>query len=337
MATIIPPPSTLRSDFSQVLSPSRARKIVLFGPGRKTGQIIALAAILFLLEAATQVILHRNHLHAEYALAYLVLGNYAIFMALQVRRLILSRELKAHWSLCLACSAIYSFFVVWDLWAQDFFPHTPTVYLASCMDLILLCPIIPSFLLISLPAGRRYFRHFIWIDTLLAAMAAYLLYIVILRVPPFSSTPTTPSDRMFLVRLLTLSGLCFAAGMVLHYFAAINLNEKRFFGVTALGIWYALVVNAIFNPLIVLHPSESLYNIPLLSANLLACVLLALLAEEVDLPQTEKLGPLADLINIASPSLSSAALLVLGIAVVGRYLLRGWDWPRSRSRLLSMP
>jgi diguanylate cyclase (GGDEF)-like protein len=305
----------------------------LIGLTGKSRKKVGFAAVAFLLEASTQLILHRNQLAAEYVYAYLLIVNYTALMVVGLRRAVRSFHLSAHWFLLCAGGGIYAFSIFWDLWASTIFPHVPVIYLASCQDLMTVLDVIPVFVLISLPAGRRYFRHFIWIDLTQVILAAYLLYVVVLHVLPFTSTPVAPLDRMVLTQFISLLDLCATAALLLHCFAAVALDEKRFFGAVSLISLLSFATNLIFNRLLLLHQFEPSYNVPFLALNFFTLALYLLLPAENGEEMPSTVGLLADLINIASPALPSAALLALGIAVEPRFHLLG-IWAMAAAFLL---
>ncbi|WP_263356874.1 GGDEF domain-containing protein [Acidicapsa ligni] len=282
-------------------------------------RIVGLAAGIFLFEASTQLFLRSNHAAAEHLLAYIFLINVAALMAIEIWRARRSDHLKAHWFLLSAVSGLYIVYVLWDLWAGAIFPRVPVAYLISCQFVIAVSSAIPSVLLISLPAGRRYFRHLIWIDLALVAMAAYLFYVVVLHQLPFTSAPVAPIDEMAFMHLLFLESLCVTAAYLLHYFAAVGRDEKWFFGAVSLNAVISLPIRLVFNRLVALHPQESLYNVAGLLVSLLAPTIYLLLPAEDSEAAPFRVGVLADLINIASPAMPSAALLTLGIVVESRF------------------
>jgi diguanylate cyclase (GGDEF)-like protein len=286
---------------------------------KKAQNVIGIALAVFLLEAVMQMILRRNHAVAESAFAYTLLINLTAATIIDFYRGMHSFHLKAHWFLLGSGPAIYCFTVAWDIWAPNIFPHVPVSYLLSCVDLLTVCSMIPAFLLISLPAGRRYFRHFIWIDLVQVTMAAYLLYVVVLRALPFTPSTGASLDQLRLVHLVSLEGTCLATGMLLHLFAAVGRDEKRFFGAVAFSTLLGLAINSVFNRLIVLHPNEALYNVPSLAQNIFSMTLYFLLPAESPIDSPRPVGFLGDMINIASPALPSAALLALGITVEPHY------------------
>lgn len=285
----------------------------------KPRKIIGIAVGIFLLEASTQLLLCPNHAAAEHFLAYVLLINVAALMVIEIRRAMRSDHLKAHWFLLSAVSGLYIVYVLWDLWANTIFPRVPAAYLLSCEFVISASSAIPSVLLISLPAGRRYFRHLIWIDLAQVAMAAYLFYVVVLHQLPFTSAPVTPIDEMAFMHLLFLESLFVTAAYLLHYFAAVGRDERLFFGAVSLNALISLPIRLVFNRLIALHPQESLYNVPAFLVSLFAPTVYLLLPAEDSEAKPLRVGVLADLINIAGPAMPSAALLALGIVVESRF------------------
>ncbi len=285
----------------------------------KPRKVFGLSAGIFLLEASTQLFLRPDHAAAEVFLAYILLFNVAALMVIEIWRAMRSDHLKAHWLLLSAVSGLYIVYVLWDLWASTIFPRVSVAYLLSCEFIISVSSAIPSVLLISLPAGRRYLRNLIWIDFALVAMAAYLFYVVVLHQLPFTSAPVAPIDEMAFMHLLFVESLIVTVAYLLHYFAAVGRDERLFFGALSLNAVISLPIRLVFNRLIALHPQESLYNIPAFLVSLLAPAIYLLLPSEDPEEAPLKVGLLGDLINIAGPAMPSAALVALGIVVESRF------------------
>ena len=276
--------------------------------------VIYFAAFTFLFGGVSLVVLRGNMPLASglFTLAYL--ANAAIMTVLCWRRTLRSPHLKVHWALF--CAQAGSNIVI----AIVAILTSTTPLIANFVTFFMFCAYIPAFLLISLPAGRRYFQQFIWIDLAQAIFAMYVGYAILYQARPFTHDTPVGIGGVPLFHLFLAGDVLTLVGAFLHIFTAVNKDEMRFF---RLFFWVSAIGTAgvfLHNVFLLRDPKETLTGIPVLLASFLCILLIAHSPRETtqELPARSK-GWMADLINIASPALPSMVLLILGILVEGRY------------------
>lgn len=237
-----------------------------------------------------------------------------------IRRLRRSVHLKARWALAGAFAAMN---VLADcLQGASIFliRHVPPLYVATGWYLTILAALIPLFLLVSLPAGRRYFRSFLWLDTVQAIVIICALYALIFRAMPFAPVPDDAASSAFVVRLLGAAGGSLALCLLLHYYAAAGLDERRFYGLLAIIIAMSTAVMTINNEVTLRFPEQIWTNALFCYPQFLLQVwlLYRLPDEEPEARSARSGGLFADIINIGSPAVSSLLLLTLGLSVQSR-------------------
>lgn len=239
------------------------------------------------------------------------------FLILRLRR---SVHLKARWSLAAAFAAmnVLAYFVQGA--SVLLLRHMPLLYVTSAWNLIALASLIPLFLLVSLPAGRRYFRSFLWMDTVQAILIICALYALIFRAMPFAPMPDDAASPAFVVRLLGATGACIALCLLLHYYAAVYLDEQRFYRLFTIILTMTTVAMTINNEVTLRYPEQVWTNALLCYPQFLAQVwmLYRLPDEQPEAKTARSSGLFADIINIGSPVVSSLVLLSLGLAAQPR-------------------
>lgn len=250
-----------------------------------------------------------------FTLAYL--ANAAVAALLCLRRSLRSPHLKAHWALLAAGSGSSLVVAIVALLVSS----GPYVNFTT---FFMFCAYIPPFLLVSLPAGRRYFHQFLWLDLAQAVMVMYVGYAIIFRARPFTHDVPSAIGGVALSHLFLAGDLIILAGGLLHVFTAVNKDEMRFYRLFSLLNLLGTAAIYIHNVFLLRNPKETLTGIPVLLADFFSILLILYSPKETisELPAQSK-GLLADLINIASPALPSAVFLILGIIVESRYQILG--------------
>lgn len=239
------------------------------------------------------------------------------FVILRLRR---SVHLKARWALAGAFAAMNVLADLVQGASVLLLRHMPPLYVTSAWYLIALAPLIPLFLLVSLPGGRRYFRSFLWMDTIQAMLIICALYALIFRAMPFAPMPDNAATPAFVVHLLGATGTSIALCLLLHYYAAVYLDEQRFYRLFAIILSMTTVAMGINNEMTLRYPEQVWTNALLCYPQFLVQVwLLYRLPDERPEARTARSSSLfADVINIGSPAVSSLVLLALGLAVQPR-------------------
>lgn len=245
---------------------------------------------------------------------YAYLSNAAVSAWLCLRRAIRSPHLKAHWVLLSAWMGSNLVVAIVALATAQ----VPLI--ANFVTFFIFCSYIPSLLLISLPAGRRYFPHFLWLDLVQAVMAMYVGYAILFLARPFTHDTPHGIGGVALFHLFLGADLIILGGGFLHFLSAVNKDEMRFYRLVSLLNLIGTAAVYIHNVFLLRNPEETLTGIPVLLAGFLNILLILYSARETieALPAQSK-GLLADLINIASPALPSGILMALGMIVENQY------------------
>ena len=269
-----------------------------------------LACLILVLGSASLIALRGNMLLASGLFTLAFLANAAVMSALSFRRMLRSPHLKTHWALFSTDAAWSIVIAVVALVVQ------PLPLIANHTTFFIFCGYLPPFLLISLPAGRRYFHQFIWIDLAQSAFALYVGYSIIYHARPFTHDVPTPISGTALFHLFLAGDFFILAGAFLHALSAVNKDEMRFFRLFFLLNLLGTAGAYFHNVLVLRNPQETLSGLPVLAAGFLSILLIILYPQESTsaLPAQTK-GLLADLINIASPAVPSAVLFTLGVIV----------------------
>jgi hypothetical protein len=242
-----------------------------------------------------------------------------LWLPLVIRRLRRSVHLKARWALAGAFAVINVLADGLQGASIYLLRHLPPLYVTAAWYLSILAALLPFFLLVSLPAGRRYFRSFLWMDILQALFITCALYVLIFRALPFAPMPEDAPSPVFVVRLLGAAGASIALCLLLRYYAAADLDERRFYRLFAIIMAMATAAMTINNEVTLRYPEQVWTNILCYPQFLAQAWLLYRLPDEEPEARSARSGSLAaDIINIGSPVLSSLLLLSLGLVVLPR-------------------
>jgi diguanylate cyclase (GGDEF)-like protein len=253
---------------------------------------------------------------ALFSVAYLF--NAGLSGWLCFRRSLRSPHLKVHWALLSAASGSGLVVAIVGLL------KVAIPLIANFATFFIFCTYIPAFLLISLPAGRRYFHHFLWLDLAQTVIAMYVGYAILFQARPFTHDIPSAIGGEALFRLFMSADFIILAGAFLHVLTAVNKDEMRFYRLLSLFNLLGMAAVYVHHVFLLRNPQETLTSIPVLLAEFLAILLILHSAKETseELPAQSK-GLIADLINIASPALPSATLLALGMIVENRFQTLG--------------
>ena len=224
------------------------------------------------------------------------------FVMLRFRR---SVHLKAHWALAGAFAAMNILADLLQGGAVFLLRHVPPLYVTTVWYLVALAALVPLFLLVSLPAGRRYFRSFLWMDILQALFIIGALYALIFHAMPFAPLPDDAAGPTFVVRLLGGAGASLALCLLLHDYAAVDLDERRFYRLLATIMVMTTAAMTINNEVTLRHPEQVWTNALLCYPQFLAQVwlLYRLPREEPEARPARSSNLFTDVINIGSPVL----------------------------------
>ena len=206
---------------------------------------------------------------------------------------------------------------------EDLFERTP-FSVTFFSDFVYFLYGVPILLAISSSTESERLPLFIWIDGIQATLTAYLTYVTIFSVVPFTASAIHPISDALLLKTYDIENLILAVAATLRLSAQPKEGEaRRFYKVLCGFLWVYAIFAAIYNHLSVLtegHSLDILVDVPFLFLAL-ATVSLPLQKQE-SAPVTLK-KPLALFIDNSSPIFYSLALSVLGLTVVRQHFYVG--------------
>ena len=184
---------------------------------------------------------------------------------------------------------------------------------------------VPVLLAISSPAEEQRIPLFVWLDGIQVILTAYLTYITLFAVVPFTTRSIHPISESLLVLVYNVENLILACASTLRVFALPRQAEERRFFLTLCGfLWTYAVCACIYNYVSSITDGHSmidvLVDIPFL---LLAAASLLPIARNEEIAHIARKKPITLFIDNASPIFYTLALLVLGIAVVQSHFYVG--------------
>jgi diguanylate cyclase (GGDEF)-like protein len=184
---------------------------------------------------------------------------------------------------------------------------------------------VPILLAISFPRAEHRVPLFIWLDAIQALLTAYLTYITLFAVIPFTTRSIHPIPESLLVLVYNVENLVLAVVATLRVLASPEPGEeRRFFTTLCAFLWIYAIFVGIYNGVSAAVISHSLVD-PLSDLPFLFLVAASLLpvpsSTEAKAPRKKSATTL--FIENASPIFYTLCLLILGVAVSRQHLYIG--------------
>jgi diguanylate cyclase (GGDEF)-like protein len=183
---------------------------------------------------------------------------------------------------------------------------------------------VPILLAISSSTESERLRLCIWIDGIQATLTAYLTYVTIFSVAPFTARTIHPISDALLSITYDMENLILAITATLRLLAQPQETEERHFYKVLCGfLWVYAIFAAINNHFSVIsegHSLDILVDVPFL---FLALATISLPLQEKESAPIALKKPLALCIENSSPILYSLALSALGLMVVRQHFYVG--------------
>lgn len=184
---------------------------------------------------------------------------------------------------------------------------------------------VPVLLAISFPAEEQRIPLFIWLDGLQAVLTAYLTYITLFAVVPFTTRSIHPIPESLLLLVYNVENLVLACAATLRVLARPKPGEERRFFLALCGfLWTYAVCAGTYNYISVITAEHSmvdvLVDIPFL---FLAVVAWFPIDRAGEITHSAEKKPIALFIDNASPIFYTVALLALGFSVVRTHFYIG--------------
>jgi diguanylate cyclase (GGDEF)-like protein len=184
---------------------------------------------------------------------------------------------------------------------------------------------VPVLLAISFPRQEHRIPLFIWLDAIQALLAAYLTYITLFAVIPFTTHSIHPIPESLLVLVYNVENVVLAVVATLRVLARPESGEeRRFHEILCAFLWNYAIFVGIYNAVSVVIVFHSLVD-PLSDLPFLFLFVVTILPEprgaQIAVPKTK--GPATIFIENASPIFYTLGLLVLGVAVSRQHFYIG--------------
>jgi diguanylate cyclase (GGDEF)-like protein len=165
---------------------------------------------------------------------------------------------------------------------------------------------------------------FVWLDGIQATLTAYLTYVTIFSVPPFTASTIRPISDTLLLNTYDVENLILAVAATLRLLAQPKEGEESYFYKALCSfLWIYSIFAAVYNHFSVItegHSLDILVDIPFLFLALIAVFLPLQKRESV--PAVLK-KPLITFLDNSSPLFYSLALSALGLTVVRQHFYLG--------------
>jgi diguanylate cyclase (GGDEF)-like protein len=206
---------------------------------------------------------------------------------------------------------------------EELLQHTP-FSIAFASDFVYFLYGAPILLAISSSADTERLPLFIWMDGVQGVLTAFLVYVAIFSVSPFSSGAAQPISLSLLTLTYDAENLFLAVAATLRLIAQPKgAHERSFYQILCGYLWVYALFAGIYNHVSAItegHSLDPIVDIPFL---MLAVIALSRMPAnhqaELDLPRT----PLARFIDNASPMFYTLALSVLGVLLIRRHFSIG--------------
>jgi diguanylate cyclase (GGDEF)-like protein len=228
------------------------------------------------------------------------------------------------WTLVCAALALWGIGILFAAW-EDLAQHT-TMTVAGFSDFLFFVYGMPVMLAIASPTEGERIPLFVWLDALQALMTAFLTYVTIFSVIPFTHQAGRPLSVPLLLITYNVENVALAVAATLRLLAYTNDGEeRRFYQVLCGFLWAYTLCTGLFNHVsVATNGQTTLYDLlgvfPFL---LLACCAVSLFVRRKEAVQSFRRRPLTLFIDNASPIFFTIALLALGAALVRQHFYVG--------------
>jgi diguanylate cyclase (GGDEF)-like protein len=280
-----------------------------------------LLAFVFLLLHAGSMFLFRSHsLIATYP--FLILAPFCALLACIWRVRTVNPPERLPWILLSIGIFLWTSGMSLSAWA-DLVQAIP-FSIAFYSDLLYFLYGVPLLLAISSSSEEERIPLLIWLDSIQALLTAYLAYITLFEVAPFTTTTIHPVSVSLLPLTYNLENLILATAASLVLVARPRANQ-RFFQILCLFLWSYAICAGIYNYNAIATnghtTSDLLIDIPFLWLTVTVLALPEKVKSVIELERPRK--PLALFVENGSPIFYTLALSALGVTIVREHFLIG--------------
>jgi diguanylate cyclase (GGDEF)-like protein len=287
----------------------------------KLGNVVPPALAFLCVHALAMVIFKSHTTTATYP--FLILAPTLSLLACRWRARISSSSVRLPWILLSVGLLLWTTGILLSAWEEMFQHISSTVAFFS--DFVFFLYGVPILLAISSPTQEQRIPLFVWLDGMQAALTAYLTYITLFAVVPFTTRVIHPISESLLMRVYNIENLVLACAATLRVLARPEPGEERhFFQILYSFLWAYAISVGIYNYSDFVTQTNTIVDVladlPFLF--LAVAVLLPVARNEDRTPSMSK-KPLTLFIDSAVPIFYTAVLLALGITVVRSHFYIG--------------
>jgi diguanylate cyclase (GGDEF)-like protein len=287
----------------------------------KLGNVVPLALGFLCVHALAMVIFKSDATTATYP--FLILAPTLALFASSWRARMTGSCVRLPWILFSIGLLLWTTGILLSAW-EELFQHISSTA-AFFSDFFLFLYGVPVLLAISYPTQGQRIPLFVWLDGIQALLTAYLTYITLFAVVPFTTRTIHPISESLLVWVYTIENLVLACAATLRLIARPKTGEeRRFFQILCGFLWTYAICVGVFNYSDFVKQRntvvDAVADIPFLF--LAVAALLPAAGDEDRTPSPPK-KPLTLFIDSAVPIFYTAVLTVLGIAVVRSHFYIG--------------
>lgn len=233
------------------------------------------------------------------------------------------RSARLPWILLSAGLFLWSAGIVLSAW-EDLFQHVSSMF-AYVSDFVFFLYGVPVLLAISSPAEGQRVSLFIWLDGIQAVLTAYLTYVTLFGVVPFSSSATSPMPEISLMLVFNIENLVLACAATLRVLAQTGQEEEKYFFRTLCSfLWVYAICAGAYNYVASQTDTRSLMDVltavPFLT---LAVITLLPMEKKEGRPHVGVRKQITLFIDNGSPIFYTLALLALGVAILRTHFYVG--------------
>jgi len=276
----------------------------------------------FLCLHAISIAVFRSHA-TQATYPFLLLAPVLALLACWRRAAITTSGARITWALLTAGLLLWTAGMVLSAWEELLQHMSPAVAFVS--DFVFFLYGVPILLAISPSPSEQRIPIFIWLDGIQAILTAYLAYITLFAVVPFTTRSLNPISESLLVLTYNVENLVLACAVTLRLLTQPNPGEERRFLQLLCGfLWCYAVFAGIYNYVSSLTDGHSLIDVMVDPAFLfLAVAALLPFAQVEEAASIAAKRPFALFLDNVSPIFYTLALLSLGIIVARSYFYIG--------------
>jgi diguanylate cyclase (GGDEF)-like protein len=283
---------------------------------------LALYAFAFLCLHAISMAVFRAHVMAA-TYPFIILAPLLALSCCFRRSRIEPPQARMPWIVLSAGLLLWTTGILLSAWEELFQHISGTVAFLS--DFAFFLYGVPILLSISFSIEEQWIPLFVWLDGIQAVLTAYLTYITLFSVIPFTARTIHPIPGSLLMLVYNVENLVLACAATLRLLAQPRQGEeKRFFQILCSFLWIYAVCAAIYNYVSFVTDGHTfvdvMADIPFLF--LTAMVLLPAAQKEDDARRAAK-KPITLFIDNARPIFYTLALSALGITIIRTHFYIG--------------